>query len=267
MKQIPVAIACAVFSLGAAAIDLAAYPQVFGGPQGMEVVLAPSKDGKQALMQVSGVNHPIDKVVFLGQQEQRGASTQAYVTTLDGRSYGLVHKQTSPYGGGEQYVVYLPGQQGATALSYDQKKSKALDTAALQATYQRQEKEGVQSRLARFDKDKRIASTTQALQRADQTASESCGSQVKTTVDWNSISEDQLKTLSIAGYCGEVASQLDNLCRSTPAVKPKVAAMGQVTCQFGPEMKLRTEGQRLVFTTQQDAPNQGDFILQFLRNQ
>lgn len=266
-NRLLIALCCALVSAGASAIELATYPQVYSGPQGMEVVLAPAKDGKQALMRVTGINDPIDKVVFLGTLEQRGASTQAYVTPLDGRDYGLVHKQANTYGGGERVVVYLPGQQGATALSFDERKSKALKTAELEAAYQRQQKEGVQARLARFDKDKRVRFTTSELQRADQTASESCGSQVKTSVDWNSISEEQMKALSISGYCGEVASQLDHLCRSAPAFKPKVAALGQVNCSFGQELKLRAENNGIAFTTQQDAPNQGDFILQFLRNQ
>lgn len=261
------ALCCALLSTGAFAIELAAYPQVYSGPQGIEVVLAPAKDGKEALMRVSGINDPIDQVIFLGKLEQRGSSTQAYVTPLDGRDYGLVHKQANTYGGGERVVVYLPGQRAATALSFDEKKSKALKTAELETTYLRQQKEGLQARLARFDKDKRVAFANGELQRADQTASESCGSLVKTTVDWNSISDEQLKALSISGYCGEVASQLDTMCRSTPAFKTKAASLGQVSCSFGPELKLRADNGRVVFTTQQDAPNQGDFIQQFLRNQ
>lgn len=268
MFKSSVALGCAMvlLSLGASAIELAKYPQVFNGPQGVEVAFAPSRDGKEALMRVSGVNNPVDSVVFLGTREQRGASTEAFVTTLDGRAHGLVQKQRSPYGGGEQTLAYLPGQREAIALTYDEQKSKALQPASLLATYERQNKEGVQNTLARFDREKRMAQAQQALQRADQTASESCGTQVKTTVDWPSITAAQFKSMSIAGYCGEVAEQLDQQCRSTPAFKAKVAELGRVSCRFGDELKLRVEGQQLVFTTQEDAPNQGDFIQQFLRN-
>ncbi|WP_311220628.1 MULTISPECIES: hypothetical protein [unclassified Acidovorax] len=268
MLKSSAALCCALLvSFGASALELAKYPQVFNGPQGLEVALAPSRDGKQALMRVSGVNHPIDAVVFLGDREQRGASTEAYVTTLDGREHGLVQKQRSAYGGNEQTVAYLPGQRDAIALTYDEQKSKALQPSALLAVYDRQNKEGIQNTLARFDREKRMAQAQSALQRVDQTASESCGSQVKTTVDWSSVSEAQFKSLSIAGYCGEVASQLDQQCRSVPAFKQKVAELGQVNCRFGTEMKLRTENRQLIFTTQEDAPNQGDFVQQFLRNQ
>lgn len=266
-KKTSIAWACALLSTLASAQDLAAYPQVFSGPQGLEVVLAPTTDGKAALMRVSGFNNSIDKVIFLGKQEQRGSGTEAYVTTLDGRDWGLVQKQANRYGSGERYVTYLPGRQGAVDLSFDEKKSKALNVAELKSAYARQQKDGVQEKLARFDRDKHLASAQTDLASTDTSASSACGSPVKTAVDWKSIDDDKLKKLSIASFCGEVASQMDSMCKSNASFKAKAASLGQIQCQFGAEMKLRVEGQKLVFTTHQDASNQGDFIQQFLRNQ
>jgi hypothetical protein len=254
-------------ALGAAALELAPYPQVFAGPKGIEVVLAPSTDGKEALMRVRGVNHPIDNVVFLGKSESRGGSTEAWVTPLDGRDWGLVQKRTSNYGGGERFEAYLPGQPDAVSLYYDEKKSRALKTTELQALYQRQQKDGVQDKLARFDKPKHLARARSGLEEIDATATASCGTPVKTEVDWASIDDDKLKRLSIPGYCGEVASQLDSMCRNDAAFKLKAASVGRVSCRFGDELRLRVDDRQVLFTTKEDAPNQGDFIRQFLRNQ
>lgn len=267
MTRTSIALVCALFSTLAGAQDLAAYPQVFSGPQGLEVVLAQTTDGKAALMRVSGVNHPIDKIVFLGKLERRGSSTDAYVTTLDGRNYGLVQKQASRYGSGEQYVTYLPGKQEAVNLSFDEKKSKAFNTAELKAAYARQQKDGIQEKLARFDREKHLTRMQTALASTDQEASAACGSPVTTAVDWKSIDDNKLKTLSVNSFCGEVASQMKSMCESTAAFKPKTAALGKIECSFGPELKLRMDNQKLVFTTHEDAPNQGEFVQQFLRNQ
>ncbi len=267
MTKTAITIACALFATLSGAQDLAAYPQVFTGPQGLEVVLAPTADGQAALMRVSGINNPIDKVVLMGKQESRGSGTQAYVITLDGRSWGLVQKQTGRYEGVERYVAYLPGRQGAVDLVFDERKSKALNTADLKATYTRQQKDGVQEKLARFDRNKRVASAQADLSKTDTSATDACGTPVKTSVDWQAIDDDKLQKLSIAGYCGEVASQMESMCRNTPSFQVKVRALTQIQCQFGTNMKLRMEGQKLVFTTHQDAPNQGDFVQQFLRNQ
>jgi len=117
------------------AIELAAYPKVFTGPEGAEVVLAPTADGKAALFRISGVNHPVDKVVFLGQLQRWGGSTDAFVTTYDGRDSGMVQKKGSAYGGGDRYVAYLPGRKQELDLAFDEKKSKALKSAELLAAY------------------------------------------------------------------------------------------------------------------------------------
>ena len=254
-------------SLAAHALELAKYPQVFVAPQGMEVVLAPSSDGKQALVRVSGINDPIDKVVFLSQLEQQGAGREVYATRIDGRNYGLLHKTQQAYRGGEQYVVYLPGKRDGVALAFHEEKTNAFKVAELQASYERQQKQGVQDKLARFDRNKRLASVQADLTKADQDASTACGAPVKTTVDWASIDDEKLQTLSIGSFCGVVASQLESMCSNTPAFKAKAAGLGQVQCRFAPELKIRVEGQQVVFTTEKDAPNLDDLGRLFLRNQ
>ena len=45
------------------------------------------------------------------------------------------------------------------------------------------------------------------------------------------------------------------------------AGLGQVQCHFGPRLKIRVENQQVVFSTEKDAPNQEEFVRQFLRNQ
>lgn len=267
LKTTSVALACALLATGAAALELAPYPKVFSGPDGMEVALAPSADGKQALMRISGVNHPVDKVVFLGTMQRWGGSTDAYVTTIDGRDSGMVQKQADRWGGSERYVAYLPGRKGALDLSFDEKKSKALKPAELHASYDRQMQQGVQQKLARFDREKNLAYNREQLAQADKAASAACGAPVQTTVDWSAIPDQRLKDLSVHSFCGAPAAGLETMCRDDAAFKPKAAALGQITCQFGPEIKARMDNRRLVFTTAENAPNQDDFVRQFLRNQ
>ncbi len=267
IRPFALAVAGLAATLAAHALELAKYPQVFVAPQGMEVVVAPSADGKQALVRVSGINDPIDQVVFLANLETSGSSREVYSTRIDGRSYGLLHKQRSPYRSDEQYVVYLPGKRDGVALAFHEDKSKAFKVADLQASYERQQKQGVQEKLARFDRNKRLAGIQADLAKADQDATTACGTPVKTTVDWATIDDEKLQTLSIGSFCGVVASQLESMCRNTPAFKPTAAGLGQVQCKFAPQLKIRVEGQQVVFATEKDAPNQDDFVRQFLRNQ
>ncbi|MFV0478157.1 MAG: hypothetical protein ACK5ME_10025 [Parahaliea sp.] len=260
-------IACFIASVGAMAQDMARYPLLFKADQGIEVVLAPVEGGQQALVRVSGINHPIDGVVFMTQAMQRGSDGQAWVTTLDGSEFSLLQKQSNRYGRGEYYAVYLPGQRDAVPLYYDEDESKSLSVNSIKDAYVGQQKDGVQARLAQFDRDKRIVQTQTGLDEIDAAASAACGTTVKTVVNWASVNDDQLKRLSIRGYCGSVADELASMCSSESTFKSKAVKLGQVSCQFGAEMKLRAEGDGLEFTTHQKAPNQADFIRQFLRNQ
>ena len=157
-----------------------------------------------------------------------------------------------------------PRQRVALAFSDD--KSKAFKLADLQASYERQLKQGLQEKLGRFDRNKRLAGAQAELAKMDQDASASCGTPVKTTVDWASIDDEKLQGLSIPSFCGVVASEIDSLCRNTPQFKPMAAGLGQVQCHFGPRLKIRVENQQVLFSTEKDAPNQEEFVRQFLRN-
>lgn len=258
---------CTLAPLAVQALELAKYPKVFTARQGVELVLAPSADGKQALLSVSGINHPIDQVVFLAELQPQGRSRDVYTLQLDGRAYALLHREASAYSDAEHYVAYLPGLHDGVPLAFHADKSKAFKPGELQARYEQQHQQGVQEKLARFDRAKRQESYRAELAQADKDASAACSTSVQTSVDWAGIDDEKMQTLSISSFCGEVAAQMERLCQNVPTFKATAATLGQVQCQFGPQLKLRVENQRLVFHIAKEAPNQGEFVQQFLRNQ
>ena len=152
-------------------------------------------------------------------------------------------------------------------LDRAQERVDALDLAALRAEYQKQKQAGVQDKLARFDRPGAVARQQKALAGTDADASQACGTPVKTAVNWEGLSDDQLQRLSISGFCGTVADAMRSLCGSDAAFKPHAAKHAQIECRFGDRLNLRGEGGKLLFTTEEKAPNQGDFALQYLRNQ
>lgn len=247
----------------AQALELAKYPQVFAAEQGASVTLAPSADGKQALVQVSGINHPLDEVVFLAEVSERDNEERDYSTTLDGSRYNLLLKRQG--WGGESYQLYLPGTEGLQ-LGFDEARSKAAKPAELLALYEQQKAKGVQEKLAHFDRAKHLQANQDALQEQDKAASEACGTPLQTRVEWDAIDDQKMKELSISGYCGEVVSQLAGLCQRDAAFKAEAASIKGVDCRFDKAMKLRERDGRILFMTEREAPNQGDFINAFLRN-
>ena len=247
----------------AQALELAKYPQVFAADQGASVMLVPSADGKQALVQVSGINHPLDEVVFLADVSERGNEERDYSTTLDGGRYNLLLKRQG--WGGDNYQLYLPGTEGFQ-LGFDEARSKTAKPAELLALYEQQKGKGVQDKLAQFDRAKHLQANQSALKELDEEASEACGIPVQTRVEWDAIDDQKMKELSISGYCGEVASQLASLCQRDAAFKAEASSIKGIDCRFDKAMKLREQEGRILFMTEREAPNQGDFINAFLRN-
>lgn len=186
MKQYVSLVALSLLSLQAAALDLAKHPQVFDAGQGVSLALAPSADGTQALVQVRGINHPLDEVVFLTDVRELGNEQRDYGIRLDGRDYNLLNKRRA--WSGESYQLNLPNTQGFE-LSYNEDKTKALKPKDLLAIYQKQEKDGLQARLAAFDRKQRVADYSARLQEIDGEASKACATPLSTQVDWSAISD------------------------------------------------------------------------------
>lgn len=263
MKHLALFCTATLLSFEAAALELAKHPQVFDAGQGVSLALVPTADGKQALVQVKGINHPLDEVVFLTQVHELGNEQRDYGIRFDGRAYNLVNQRRA--WGGESYQLNLPNTQGFE-LRFDEDKTKALKPAALLALYQRQDKDGVQARIATFDRDKRQADYSARLQEMDTEAGKACGTTLTTRVDWKAIDDQTLIELSVPSFCGEVVKQIGYLCESRETFKSEAKAIEAVQCSFGEAMKLHEKDGVLQFTTHKDEANQGDFINAVLRN-
>ena len=253
----------------AVAQQLAKHGAAFKGDRGVNVVVAPTADDKAALVRVQGINHPVDGVVFLADKVADNKRL-AYRATLDGKPWNIVvTEDMSSWGTSySRTVAYVPpNMRDGQSLYYDDKAAKGMDLAALAKTYQQQKAQGVQAKLAQFDRSKFVANTEQRLQEADSRAAQSCGAPIKTTVNWGSFTEEQMHRISIAGYCQTVADAMRALCTSDSAFKAKAAQNARITCQLGDKLNLSHQGDQTVFTTQEGAPNQDDFALQYLRNQ
>jgi len=94
---------------------------------------------------------------------------------------------------------------------------------------------------------------------------------VKTTVNWGSINEDQMKRLGqdIGGFCATVADSARRICAGNDSDKFRgwLAGNASITCQFGDKLTLDAQDGRIVFTTAESKPNQDDFVWQYLRAQ
>lgn len=256
--------ALALLSLSAHALELADNPLVLDSEDGVQATIAPTVDGNQALMRITGVDHPLDGVVLLADIEQRENDERAYRAEVEGRMHSLILFASSHWAPTD-YTAYIPGQEEPRALAVDKDRSSSADLQALQEQYQQQQEQGLQQQLARFDREKAVRRQRQTLGEIDESASEVCGQEVTTRVNWESLDDDQLNNLNISGYCGQVAAEMEYLCRRDEQFREKVAGISAIDCGFSDALDLSRDSGKLVFQTRKEARNQRETINDFLR--
>ncbi|PAU79834.1 hypothetical protein CK501_11575 [Halovibrio salipaludis] len=247
----------------AASLQLSPYPDVFVSEGSLKATLVKEKSGDHALLRITGTEHEIDGVVFRTDITSRGEDRTAYEAKIDGETRALLLK--SRHWGSDRYTAYLPDGD-KYHLSRDKDESESLDTDELLSTFQQQKNDGVQDDLAAFDRDANERAQKSRLTDMDASASDACGSEVSTNVDWNTIDDSKLKKLSVAGYCGIVVSQMERLCSSDESFKSTASDIDTINCGFRDALKLKKDGSSLNFTTGESEPNQQDFVRQILRN-
>ena len=257
-------IALALLSLSIQALELGDNPLALVGDKGLEVIVAPTTDDRQALIKLTGLNHPLDGVVIMANVEQRDNDGRAYRAEVDGKPRSLVVYAQS-YWTPTDYTAYIPGQQDPHAVTVDEERSAGINPADLVAEYEQQMSEGIQARLARFNRTKAMQRQRNALQAVDESASEACGSPVSTEVDWEVLTNHQLNNLNIAGYCGQVAAEMEYLCLSSDRFKQQMKEISKVDCGFADSLDISRDDQTLMFQTREHAKNQRETISNFLQ--
>lgn len=258
------AVALALLSLSTHALELGDSPLALVGDGDLQAVVAPTADDSQALVRLSGVNHPIDGVVFLANIEKREDDSRAYRAEVDGKMRSLVVYAKS-YWAPTDYTAYVPGQDEPYAVKVDEERSAQLKPNELMAQYEQQMGNGVQAELARFDRGKALQRQQSALQAMDESASKVCGTPITTHVNWEALTNDQLNKLNIVGYCGQVVAEIEHFCLRDDAFKERIKEISKVDCGFADSLNVGLDGQTLVFQTKEDAQNQRDAITGFLQ--
>src|SRR5690606_32455877 len=154
---------CLLTAFRAQAIEVVDYPVYLGGAQSLKAVILPLKnDDSKALVQVSGVNHAVDRVVFLAELQNRGQGSVAYRITYDGQPRTLILKGTN--WGNEYFQVFLPdsGRDGVNVGTVEQSETDPT-REALEDRYGKQISEGIQKKLTRFNSDEHVNNTEAML--------------------------------------------------------------------------------------------------------
>jgi hypothetical protein len=220
------------------------------------IPLKPRTDNK-ALVRVTGSGTPFDDKVILHERTDNGGGKIAYVTTYHGRSWYTITVPSSAET--HPIPIYLPGRHDVT-VKYDERKTAELKLDDVYRAYQKQQADGTLKTLAMFNRKEETARHEKQLAETVDGFTKRCGYKLPVKIDWASFSDDDIKELSIAGYCGEPVDAMARLCEESPEAKRTIAAaIKSFACTMGPAMQLDVAGTTLSWTTSRSARNMGEF--------
>jgi hypothetical protein len=220
------------------------------------VPLKPRTDNK-ALVRVTGSGTAFDDKVILHERNDDGSGKIAYVTTVHGRAWYTI---TIPSSAETRPIpIYLPGKRDVT-VKYDERRSAELKLDDLYRAYQKQQADGTLKALAAFNRKEETARHEKALAETVDSFTKRCGYKLPVKIEWASFSDDDIKELSIASYCGEPVDAMARLCEDSPEAKRTIsAAIKSFACTMGPAMQLDVAGTTLNWITSRSARNMGEF--------
>jgi len=234
--------------------------RVYVGGDGVTIAVVPLKprSDNKALVRVTGSGTVFDDKVIPHERGDGDGGKIAYSTTYHGRSWFTI---TVPSAAETKPIpIYLPGRRDVT-VKFDERRSAELKTDDIFRAYQKQQSDGSLKALAAFNRPEETAHHEKQLAAdAGETFAKRCGYKLPVKINWASFSDDDIKELSIASYCGEPIDAMARLCEDSAEAKRTIEkAIKSFGCTMGPAMQMDIAGTTLNWTTSRSARNMGEF--------
>jgi hypothetical protein len=235
--------------------------KVFVGGEGVSVAVVPLKPraNKKVLVRVTGSGTVFDDKVILHKLEDADSRRINYETTYHGRDWVTLSARDGAYS------LAAPGRRDGGTLRFDEVKSKALNGDDLYKTHQKQQADGTLQALAAFNRKEEMARHEKQLGETSDSFTKRCGYKLPMKINWTSISDDDIKEVSLASYCGEPLDAMGRLCEDSAEAKKAIGAtIKGFSCTMGPAMQLDLQGSTLNWTTSRSGRNMGEFARKYL---
>jgi len=220
--------------------------KLYTGPEGMKVTVVRLSGDPSVLLYVQGSDTHYDGKALPATQEADGDRTR-YCTQYAGRDMCPFHAVTRY--GGRSYVFYPGGNRTEISLQWDEKGSSQLKPEEVVTRYEAQKKDGTLAQFMAFDRPAEQASNEAAITENVTKAQGKCGTAFPLRVQWASVTDDVLKSYSVASYCSAPLEALETLCDYPSARDVLVKGVKEVSCTFGKEVGFALENGMVRWTT------------------
>jgi hypothetical protein len=251
--------------------EVSEHVRVYRGEDGLRVTLVPllGEEPEQALIEVTGLPNDFDGLVLRYEMSPAGRDRWSYYTTYRGGEFHTMwHRR---HQGETRVQIFLPGSgRDSRDVTYDEDASAEVDPHDLARRHAAIVADGTVAALAEFDRENREARNDEEF--ASRIASDlerECGADpVPTSIDWSTVSDEDLRRYSVAGrgYCGAISSGLSRLCRHEAGREIVRARVRAIHCEMGDEMSVSiSDDGKLVWVGDFEGMNSGEVAANLLR--
>jgi hypothetical protein len=255
-----VAVICMFVTSAYAKVDVGDNVKLYKGNETTTVKVVRTKpvSDNKALLQVNGTDTEVDGLTFLVGYEEEGNGNVHYTVKWHGRDWWILSLEKGRHGLHIEYVQ--PGNLTKKQdLMYDETGSKAQKPGDLAAAYEKDVKGNRLAAITDFNRKNEEARIASEIVTNTQDLKHACGVDMPTKVDWQSINDETIKTLSISSFCGGPLEAMRHLCDKSNAGKKAIAKLKGLSCHFGTAMKLTVAGTSINWVFDKESPNASEY--------
>lgn len=219
--------------------------RVFTGPEGFKLEVVDLADG-DALIQITGYRSELTGKVFRYKVEEDDRYLR-YQMTWHGRTRNLLVREHARVGDEIWWRAYPPGNTSGDGilLEYSEKLSPTVDAKAIHRTHWDQRESGVLAAIERFDRPAEEAEENQELAEEVERTAKTCGRAIPISVAWGTVTDDDLKEKSIAGYCGSLLYGLRDICQYEAGKRFIDTNVKSLSCRMDGSYQISLKGTAL----------------------
>ena len=240
-------------------VDTSRPIRVYKGSELLKVVIVPVSGHPFAnfLLEVQGSDGVADGMVWpVNLEKQEGRVDKAFRTKSRGESKGLLWHETSSYGGGWWKLSMPTDKEGVawtrwgkeTPVALDEDLGKTTKADGVLGRFQSQSADGSLAIRTEWNRKRREELIEGELAARTKKVNEACGTDLTSTVDWSSVDDEQLKTISVTSYCEDGLGGIENICKDNENVGELLEGTKTFNCQFSDNHGMHKNNGELVWS-------------------
>lgn len=254
---------CASGQSAASEPSLSAVPGsaiVLNGARNTRVEMVALSPGSEAevLIRITGTGNEIDGRVLPYTLDEWSDRRHTYETQVHGYSRYYIHINRPGGRADNEFLELAVPDKRDEFYKLEEDKKAELDVEEFLLTYENSKADGSYQKFAAFDRQRDIQRTEESLAKSIESMNEACGSSRTMSIDWPTIDDESLKTLSISSFCSEATEAVTELCTDSRKTAAKwLTLFDDLRCEYAP-MATRLDERTLVFSFDSESDSRAE---------